>query len=456
MNLKIERSLLPTLISTIMIVTGSVFAQNPVPERCVPRVAETFGMEGLEIPERIELPMCPMIVASCCKRSDEITIFSNWEMGGEMKALNRRFDGYYEIYSNLINQVVVISDFASELVDRLKDRKISNCKVLAKRVMHFEIKEIAPKLKEMIKGMNEFFFTSYKGVYCATCDAINHNFIKAELETPQIVLSKKFCRDITANSLHFLLYFHVHFVKYLNLLIKFTNYCDAKGRFLEKPISNSDLFFIDRPVRDKLELCKRFRNEDNWFEMCQFICEKFNIINYQNFFEPNLLKFKDTTRLLSELFKSVIGSDAQTGSAPALPHRRLLTDSGTTTKNEEEAKKLEINQSDISETEKVYPIETVIRSAYMGPVMFSEFKSEFEDPGIDLYDYGKGSLITQNIFDTILAEENAKTGEMTGEGEKKPVDIGGGVEDSRLLAHSSILSVTNILATIIMVIGLAS
>ena len=92
----------------------------------------------------------------------------------------------------------------------------------------------------------------------------------------------------------------------------------------------------------------------------------------------------------------------------------------------------------------------------MGPVMFSEFKSEFEDPGIDLYDYGKGSLITQNIFDTILAEENAKTGEMTGEGEKKPVDIGGGVEDSRLLAHSSILSVTNILATIIMVIGLAS
>lgn len=377
-------------------------------------------------------------------------------MGGEMKALNRRFESYYEAYSSLIDETVTISDFASDLVDRLKDRKISNCKVLAKRVMHFQIKEIAPKLKEVIKGMNEFFFTSYKGVYCAACDAINHNFIQPDLETPRLVLSKKFCRDITANSLHFLLYFHVHFVKYLNLLIKFTTYCDAKGRFEEKPISNSDLFFIDKTVRDKLELCKEFRNESNWFEMCQFICEKFNIINYHNFFEPNLVKFKDTARLLNVLYKSATGSETQLAAAPALPHRRLLTDSGAASPSEEEAKKMEINQSEINEMEKIYPSETVIRSAYSGPLLFSEFKSDFEDPGIDLYDYGKGSMITQNIFDTILAEENAKTGVKSEGEEEKPAAISGGVEDSRALAHSSIISITNILAALIMVIGLTS
>ena len=151
MNLKFQRSLLFALLSCVLLLASSMLATAPPKITCLPKLVESFGMEGLAAPEAADLPMCPMIVASCCKRSDEITIFSNWEIGGEATALKNRLDGYYNIYANLIDETVKISDFASDLTNQLKERKISNCKVLAKRVLHFQIKEIF--LQSLLKNV---------------------------------------------------------------------------------------------------------------------------------------------------------------------------------------------------------------------------------------------------------------------------------------------------------------
>ena len=53
MNLKIEGSRLLSLAGWLLFFTSTVFTQNQVPRRCVPQLAKTFGMEGLETPEAV-------------------------------------------------------------------------------------------------------------------------------------------------------------------------------------------------------------------------------------------------------------------------------------------------------------------------------------------------------------------------------------------------------------------
>ena len=47
------------------------------------------------------------------------------------------------------------------------------CGIMASKIIKFETKEVFAKLKNAINIMNEFFYDSFKAIYCAFGDANN-------------------------------------------------------------------------------------------------------------------------------------------------------------------------------------------------------------------------------------------------------------------------------------------
>jgi hypothetical protein len=88
--------------------------------------------------------------------------------------------------------------------------------------------------------MEEFYQTSYKGVYCSICDAKNHKFF--DVTAKKIFFSQKFCREIVDHSIHALLYFSHHLPSVMNLVSRFVVSCNSKGEFSEKTIDAKYIF----------------------------------------------------------------------------------------------------------------------------------------------------------------------------------------------------------------------
>lgn len=96
-------------------------------------------------------------------------------------------------------------------------------------------------------------------------------------ENKRIVqFSEKFCRDIVENSLNNLLFFHVNFQKYANLVSKFLLSCDKRGNFeIDVPIPEEFVFVNDEITTANLVDCRKRRNSLSWFIHCAKICENF-------------------------------------------------------------------------------------------------------------------------------------------------------------------------------------
>ena len=239
----------------------------------------SYGLDGNRYPVKADLDMCPTVEKTCCTMADQLTIYSNWAHGKEEENLHKRFKYHYNVYAHLMNSLIKVFPVAQMIQKKLETKKVSNCKVLARKILHFQIKDIAPKLKEAVRTMHEFFFDSYKGMYCMLCDGSTHQYFN--LKRKRIIFSERFCRDITANSLHVMLYFHIHFTKFLNLVGTFLSTCDNRGRFNDKAaLSPVYIFHTSAKAREEIEQCKTFRNDPNWFTMCKGLCQNFNCLLY--------------------------------------------------------------------------------------------------------------------------------------------------------------------------------
>ena len=262
---------------------------KPMNPKCIEGLVSSFGLEGTNEPKNLELKMCPSLNLSCCKVNDQLSIFINWRNNNEKHDVEERFRFYLEIYSELLELLDDVNKRANAMNMVLIRKKIGNCKVLSQKISNYKIKKIAPKLKDAVKDMYDFFYQSYKGFYCTICDAeMNHYF---NVKKKFVLFSEKFCRNMVANSLHVLIYFHIHFAKYLNLVSRFATNCSFKGDFNVNPVSPDYLFSTTPEINENLNLCKVYRNDERWMKYCSFICNKFNFTKMTDFFEPNIKKY---------------------------------------------------------------------------------------------------------------------------------------------------------------------
>jgi hypothetical protein len=155
-------------------------------------------------------------------------MYINWVQGKEEETVNTRYEQNAETYIDLIVNLIKVQEFA-RMVKKNIVKKISNCKLLSKRVLNFSLSSLKDKIKENLWKMKEFQKVSYKGFYCAICNFDNQKYF--DLNKRTVDFSEKFCRDIVEHSLESLILFHVDIVKLLNLVTRLLVSCDFRGEF---------------------------------------------------------------------------------------------------------------------------------------------------------------------------------------------------------------------------------
>lgn len=381
------------------------------PKSCNHILIQSIGFEGFDKPEKMALTMCPLVNFSCCTIADQLNIYANWKQGLEEDHLHDIIEKQQTVYNNLLSLSEQAYERAKLTADILKTKETSNCKVLARRVMHFQIKDIGPKLKDALINLYEFIFESHKGFYCSICDATLNSFINVNKK--RFVLSEKFCRDITHNSLHVLLYFHVHFTKYLNLVTRFVTSCSVKGVYKENNNESTPKFNVSLNTFKELNSCKKYRNDETWFDACEPICRNFQVTKYSNYFAPNVKKFLKYNRFLAkqlnrlkkeqDLIDIIEGKKQKIRRARILSNESLKIDEKNVV--DEGAEELDALISDALMF-KENPI--IIRSALGASVDLDNFESQYELQGIDLYKVGKSSEITDILYKSLKDNNDDK------------------------------------------------
>lgn len=357
---------------------------------CFRPLVETYSLEGIDKPEELGMKMCNSIRRTCCQVKDQETIYTNWIHGKEEANIQDRYNNNSKVYGELIQQLKQVAGYATD-VKGVIVKKISNCKLLAERILNFEVNQVEVQVLKNLEEMKKFFVTSYKGFYCAICNHDNHRFFKKDAQT--IVFSEKFCRDIVEKTLPSLLIFHVDIIKLLNLVTKFVTSCDIKGEYnLESTFPKDLIFGQSKEVVNSLRSCRDNRNKKEWFSYCKEVCMNFQLVQYPKYFEPNvpeIAKYNiflkaENKRIAAEkalnpqMFSSATPAPGQPKAPGAL---RILQD-----------------QKDGKE-------KTTIYTPGLSPkVMLDSWKRDFAEEGISLYDEGGNSNVSESTFNTVKTD----------------------------------------------------
>jgi hypothetical protein len=419
----------------LFIIAGMSFRMG---DTCIPGLVQGYGLVGLPYPKKVEIPLCPMIKSSCCKTDDQVAIFNNWVYGGEATGLKEKFDEHQRVYAGILDEANKVYDLAANIELYLQDRTLSNCKVLAGRILNFNLKEVFPKLKEIIKTFQKFMFTSYSGFYCAICDGDVQQFII--VQEKRMEYSRKFCRDIIANSLHYLLYFHVHLTKYLNLQMKFLTYCDGNGSYFERPLEGA--LIEESEEKHNLFRCRKDRNKPDWFTECQNICSKFDIAEFKEFFSPNLREFEQMTNNISNLRKKMemsLKKRTAIDSVKMTGRVRILVDNNEAQKAEgEEEENLKHDLDEMRkrlEKEKRLGDLSVFKSDTI-TIDLGSFGKEFPEVGLDLGNYGRKAEFRLADHQKLLEKINSENVVSHGVKTEEKMILGLGVENSQPCSSS--------------------
>lgn len=350
----------------------------PSNQGCNRDLLQTFSLTGTDIPLIDKIEMCPQITRTCCLKQDQQILFTNFIHGGELQVVIDHYTKVIGSYYALIEKLADVQDFAKVVKGNIV-KKIANCKLLAERIINYEVKQVQEQIRQNLNKLKEFFEQAYSGFYCTICNFDNHRYFDATTQT--VFFSEKFCRDIVENTLPTLLLFHVDIVKHANLVTKFVSSCDFTGTYnLDAVFPSNNTFSIINDNMQNLQACRDNRNKREWFSYCKDICTNFNIDSFSEYFQPNLRLIAGYTTYLGQQLQTLTQAQA---SRPLFG--ALSTPSG--------------NKRVLQEiSDKVKPIFTPGLSA---KVDLMKWKSDFLSVGISLLDEGKNSLINESTYNSV-------------------------------------------------------
>lgn len=357
---------------------------------CFRGLVETYSMEGLDKPEQISLKMCGNVRKTCCQVKDQETMFTNWIHGKEEENIEEHYARNARVYQELITQLVEVQKYAAQ-VKGVIVKKVSNCKLLAERILNFEVSQVEKKIIENLENLKKFFILSYKGFYCTICNHDNHRFFKKEANT--VIFSEKFCRDIVEQTLPSLLTFHVDVIKLLNLVTKFVTSCDMKGEYnLESTFPKDLVFGQSKEVVNSLRACRDNRNKKEWFSYCKEVCMNFQLVKFPKYFEPNVEEINKYNVFLKKSNQDLALEKAM--------HPLLAGGSGATPTPTPTPKAVRI----LEESKDKKPNDLIYRPGLSPKVQLDSWKKDFAPEGISPADEGEASSISESSFNTVKTE----------------------------------------------------
>lgn len=89
--------------------------------------------------------------------------------------------GRVKFYTKLYKEVLKVFNRANNhaiyLKRKFKFKRISNCKILAQKVVSYKIRNVIKVLLVDLKKYAKFWKKTYNGFYCTLCDSHYHRFI---------------------------------------------------------------------------------------------------------------------------------------------------------------------------------------------------------------------------------------------------------------------------------------
>ena len=377
--------------------------------KCNTDLVRAYGLTGRKIANSAHMEMCPSIRNSCCQKRDQLMIYNNWINLKEDDFIKNRFANNHSTYLDFLNNLSIVDQLAKKLIKKLKHKRISNCKQLAKRITRFEIASIVPQILKNITRMKDFLQTSYKGFYCAICDIKNHRMI--DTENKSITYCYGFCRQLIEMSLPFLIFFHSDIIKYINLISKFLVSCDFKGDYDSVALIPKRLiFFADKEEQSKLKQCRDHRNDKQWMTYCSDVCENFWITRINPYFEPKIHIIRD--------YNDWVAKEIEERKIQHLRHP-LFLEKGTGGSKSSQVQKIRdvtlFNVSDSEsqgdrllssrrpQTKEDYELIAphIFKSKISYKIPLGSFSTQFSQDGMCLYESGINSIFSDDRYNEV-------------------------------------------------------
>ena len=280
------------------------------PELCNTELVRSYGFQGRVKPSLRPLEMCPTVRRNCCRSKDQLSMYASWIYGGQERLIKDRFNHLERIYMKFMNIANKVRIRAEEMMRKNELQEISNCNILAKRIVSFEVDELVKKVRSNLESMKNFFLTSFKGFYCAVCNFDNHKFF--DLEEKILKVDDNFCYWTISHSLRVLQFFYNDVGPYSNIMSQFMMSCSNMGEYrFEITIPPVMLFTPNEEVRDNLIRCGDYIETNKWLPHCKFICDKFSVVGLSGFFEPNIKKMENYGKWLEAVYNEKVSEETQ-------------------------------------------------------------------------------------------------------------------------------------------------
>lgn len=165
----------------------------------------------------------------------------------------------------------------------VNEPKANFCLNLYEKFLSFDIVQFKFTMKVVKSHLNSF--ANYKKTfYCFLCDAFMQRHINPEKRL--VVFSEPFCKDILKEKQDYLKFLHIIFVEFADSILQYIHCFETDGTVLTLPYRN----FLTRFQR-RIPLVKRCLaslDQGNFMSSCWFLCNKFSLHKFSNFWEGDL------------------------------------------------------------------------------------------------------------------------------------------------------------------------
>lgn len=165
----------------------------------------------------------------------------------------------------------------------VNEPKTKFCLGLYEKFLSFDIVQFKYTLKVVKAHLNSF--GQYKKTfYCFLCDAFQQRFVDVDKQV--IVFSEPFCRNLLKEKTDYIRFMHIIFIEYADSMLQYIHCYETDGSPLTLPFQNFLIRFKRRiPLVKK---CLDSIDKGDFMNNCWFICNKFSITKFSNFWEGDL------------------------------------------------------------------------------------------------------------------------------------------------------------------------
>lgn len=165
----------------------------------------------------------------------------------------------------------------------VNNAKAEHCLNIYEKFLNFDAGQFKQALKIVRSELNSI--SGYKKTfYCFLCDAKAQRFMDEGAR--QMMIEDDFCRALIVQKEEYLRFMHIIFVEFADSLLQFINCHETDGAVFTFPFEN----FLTRQKRrvPLIQRCLASAKQGNFLADCWFICNKFSLHRFSNFWEGEL------------------------------------------------------------------------------------------------------------------------------------------------------------------------